>query len=92
MPKVLNKYTATKEELDNAVYCGRGSPWGNPFKMTYTHWQLKEKERHRVCDKFEKEILPTLDVSMLRGKNLLCFCAPKRCHCDSILRKANLLN
>jgi DNA polymerase I-like protein with 3'-5' exonuclease and polymerase domains len=42
-----------------------------------------------VCDKFEKLILPTLDVSDLKGKDLVCFCKPKRCHCDAILLKAN---
>jgi len=42
-----------------------------------------------VCDKFECEVLPNLDVSMLKGKDLVCWCAPERCHCDAILRKTN---
>jgi hypothetical protein len=81
MPKVLNKKIDGIPE--GAVYCGRGSPWGNPYKM------YREAERNLVCDLFEKEILPTLDVSSLKGKDLVCFCAPKRCHCDAILKKAN---
>ncbi len=28
-------------------------------------------------------------MSRLRGKHLLCWCAPLRCHCDAILKKAN---
>jgi hypothetical protein len=80
-PRVLNIY---KDKTDaNSVYCGRGSPWGNPFKIGI------HGTRDEVCDKFEREVLPTLDVSILRGKDLVCFCAPKRCHCDSILKKAN---
>lgn len=45
--------------------------------------------RDTVCDRFEQEILPKLDVRELKGKHLLCYCAPQRCHCDAILRKAN---
>jgi hypothetical protein len=37
----------------------------------------------------EMEILPELDVADLKGYDLLCFCKPQRCHCDSILIKAN---
>lgn len=82
-PRVLN--TKRDKIPIDAVYCGRPSKWGNPFPLrNYT-----DAERNRVCDLFEKEILPTLDVSSLRGKDLVCFCAPKRCHCDAILRKAN---
>ncbi len=81
MPTVLNKYRSGIPA--NAVYCGRGSPYGNPFVIG------KDGDRDAVCDKFEREVLPTLDVSKLRGKDLVCFCAPKRCHCDAILRKAN---
>lgn len=81
LPRVLN---IRKDEIpDVAVYCGRGSLYGNPFIMK------NETERDLVCDRFEKEILPNLDVSALKGKDLVCYCAPKRCHCDSILRKAN---
>lgn len=82
MPKVLNKHR-TSIMPPNAVYCGRGSPYGNPFVIG------RDGDRDTVCDRFEREILPTLDVTALRGKNLLCFCAPKRCHCDAILIKAN---
>jgi len=81
MPKVHNKYHNTAGP--NAVYIGRGSPWGNPF-MIGPHG-----DRDTVCDRFEQEVLPLLDVSSLRGKDLICFCAPKRCHGDAILRKAN---
>ena len=81
--RVLNKHTMTDSDRANAIYCGRGSPWGNPFKIG------EHGTRDEVCDRFEREVLPTLDVTPLRGKNLICFCAPHRCHCDAILRKAN---
>ncbi len=81
MPRVLNKRNDILPA--NAVYCGRGSPYGNPFIMR------KESDRNMVCDRFEAEVLPSLDVRALKGLDLICFCAPKRCHCDGILKKAN---
>ncbi len=81
MPRVLNKHR--HEIPKGAAYIGRGSRWGNPFKIG------EHGDRDEVCDRFEREILPTLDVSELRGKDLVCFCAPHRCHGDAILKKAN---
>lgn len=79
MPRVYNKH---KDDVPRqAVYIGRGSPYGNPFVIG-THGT-----RDDVCDKYEKEVLPSLNVEPLRGKDLVCFCAPKRCHGDSILNK-----
>jgi hypothetical protein len=66
-----------------AVYCGRGSPYGNPY-VAGTHGS-----RDMVIAKFNEFVLPDLDVSALRGKHLLCWCKPLRCHCDGILIKAN---
>jgi hypothetical protein len=77
MAEVYNRKNAPA----GAVYIGRGSPWGNPFVIG------KDGTRDEVCDRFEKEVLPYLDVEPLRGKDLVCFCAPKRCHGHSILRK-----
>ncbi len=76
-------YNMRLQHPDDVVYVGRGTPWGNPFKIG------KDGTRAEVCDKFEKNILPNLDVSELRGKNLVCWCAPARCHADALLRKAN---
>lgn len=65
----------------DAIYIGRGTPYGNPFKIGI------DGTRDEVCDKFEKEILPTLDITPLSGKHMYCSCKPKRCHGDSILEK-----
>jgi hypothetical protein len=73
----------SKGDAASAVYVGRGSPWGNPFKIG------EDGDRDAVCDRFEQAVLPTLDVAFLRGKNLICFCAPRRCHADALLKKAN---
>lgn len=80
-PKVHNKYHNTAGK--DAVYIGRGSPYGNPYVIG------RDGDRDDVCNKFETNILPSLDVKALKGKDLICFCAPKRCHGDAILKKAN---
>lgn len=80
-PRVYNKHH--KNYPTDAIYCGRGSLYGNPFIIG------KDGNRDEVCNLFESQILPTLDVSLLKGKNLVCFCKPQRCHCDAILEKAN---
>lgn len=84
-PKVLNKY---KDGSANGVYIGRGSPFGNPFIIG------KDGDRDDVCDKYEQYIMskPELIAKVkkeLAGKNLVCFCAPARCHGDFLLKLAN---
>jgi hypothetical protein len=73
-----------------ARYCGRGTPWGNPFVIG-GWWPAKQRRMTRddVCDRFRDEILPNLDVQPLRGYDLECHCVPLRCHCMDIIRKAN---
>jgi len=77
IPAVYNKHH--RNAPPGAVYIGRGSSYGNPFVIG----------RDEVCDKFEREVLPSLDATALRGKSLVCYCKPARCHGDAILRKAN---
>lgn len=85
MPVVLNKRRAVPT---SAVYVGRPSKFGNPFFMA------NESKRDEVCDKFEAWILskPELIAACkheLRGKDLVCWCAPLRCHADTLLNIAN---
>jgi hypothetical protein len=94
-PKVLKElprvYNINRGDAPlSARYCGRGSPWGNPFVIG-GWWPLKQRRMTRddVCDRFRDEILPKLDVKELRGVDLECHCAPLRCHCNDIIRKAN---
>jgi hypothetical protein len=88
MPRVLNKHTDPIPV--GAVYIGRGSPYGNPFShMHGTKAEFIVNTRREAIKRFEKEVLPHLDVSALRGKDLVCFCSPKPCHGDAILKKAN---
>jgi len=86
MPKVHNKYHGTAP--NDAVYIGRGSPYGNPFVIG------KDGDRNEVCDKYEKYLMESPDLleqvrKELKGKDLVCFCNPKRCHGDTLLAVAN---
>jgi len=72
----------------DAIYIGRGTPFGNPFKAK------NPDDRDRVCDLYEEYLKKTpklvqLIKTELKGKYLLCSCAPKRCHGDTLLRIAN---
>lgn len=70
------------------LYCGRGSPLGNPHVMQGT----SKKERDRVCDAYEADF-PTpaqkeecewiAKMLKTRPVALQCFCVPKRCHCET---------
>ena len=84
--KVYNK--RKKNIPSDAVYIGRGSPYGNPFIIG------RDGNRDEVCDKYEKYIEANPDlkakfISELRGKDLVCWCAPKRCHGDYLLKISN---
>ena len=88
MPKVYNLYH--RNAPADAVYCGRGKglQWGNPFVIG------KDGDRDTVCDKFDAYAVGRVSqepnwLEPLRGKDLVCFCAASRCHCDTLLRLAN---
>ena len=86
MPKLFN--TKAKEAiLEDYVYIGRGTIYGNPFRIG-THGS-----RDKVCDLFEEWIVkqPWFDAAcqQLRGRNLMCHCVPDRCHGETWLKHAN---
>ena len=80
--RVLNKYNATD---NTGMYIGRGSPWGNPYIIGL------DGTRAEVIAKFRKYAVMMLSenphwLSRLRGKDLVCFCAPKACHGDVLIQ------
>lgn len=79
----VNKH---KEPYD--VYIGRGSKWGNPYKLENN----TPEERERVLALYEKyfwesELVDYIDE--LIGKRLGCSCKPKPCHGDFLAKLAN---
>ena len=78
-PRVLNNHHG---KLPPGVYyIGRGSPYGNPHRIE------QGVDRMAACDLYESETLPGLDLEPLRGRDLLCFCHPARCHGHSIMAR-----
>lgn len=90
-PKVYNKHH--RNAPADAVYIGRGSIWGNP----YTHRQgtkalyivATREEAIRAYESSLTEASKAYIKAHLRGRNLVCFCAPLPCHGDVLLRIAN---
>jgi hypothetical protein len=72
MCRVLNKHAAGKH--DGAIYIGRGSKWGNPFRISVDGDRATVIAKHARWLRDQHHLLRALDE--LRGKDLLCFCAP----------------
>lgn len=87
-PKVLNKYKDSIPE--DSVYIGRPTQWGNPFIMTDNKMETRELSIKMYAGWIKKN--PTLisaAMKDLRGKDLVCFCAPLPCHGDILIQIAN---
>lgn len=84
-PRVLNR--KTDRIPPGAVYCGRPSPFGNPFMIG------RDGSRTDVIAKYEAWLTrqPALLARLpsLKGHDLVCWCAPLPCHCDILLRLTN---
>jgi len=83
--RVLNKHATGRH--DGAIYIGRGSKWGNPFRIGVDGDRATVIAKHACWLRDQHHLLRALDE--LRGKDLLCFCAPAACHGDLLLRLAN---
>ena len=92
---VVNKY---KEP--NNMYCGRGSALGNPFHMKteserntvcdkYEDWFYSQIDETNwlttdTPNPATKHLRMIYRRALVADVNLGCFCAPRRCHCDTI--------
>jgi hypothetical protein len=80
--RVWNKHA--EQAPDGAVYVGRPTKWGNPYVIG------RDGTRDEVIEAYREWIgkRPEL-LAELRGKHLVCWCAPKACHADVLLELAN---
>lgn len=90
MATVVNKY---KEEYD--VYIGRGSLWGNPFSHlpeTKADYLVSDRDeavamyREYLWHQLDQGFITRDNLRSLHGKRLGCFCKPKSCHGDVIVK------
>lgn len=79
----------------DAVYVGRPTKFGNPFSHNQgTLAKFVVKTRDEAVDKYEEWLLSQPELveaakKELKGKSLICWCAPLRCHADVLLKVAN---
>lgn len=77
------------------IYVGRPSKWGNPFthiadKKTAAQFVVSSRDeavsayREWITEGDGKHLLE--DLHELKGKVLGCWCAPKACHGDVLLK------
>lgn len=76
----------------DAIYVGRGSKWGNPFKAIecgsvdiaidlYEEW---------LYNKLKVGEITLREISDIYNKPLICYCYPNRCHSEVLLKVAKL--
>ena len=74
-----------KEQVEiNDVYIGRPSKWGNPYSIGQDGTRSDVIAKHREWLKGQPHLLDALPE--LKGKNLVCYCAPQACHGDTLLK------
>jgi len=82
-----------------AVYIGRGSKWGNPFtsiqgrntkaiEVVGSREEAIEKYRQWLWQQVQTGAIRLHELAALHNKDLVCFCAPKPCHGDVLVRAA----
>lgn len=91
-PRVLNAHR--DGTTPSTVFIGRGSKWGNDVASHLAHTKAaqlvatREESIRLWWQAFrESELMDQLDE--LAGFDLMCFCAPRPCHGDILLRLAN---
>ena len=106
MPKrIQRKRTRGYRQPPNTRYCGRGTPYGNPFEMGLHEYGgiTRIWTREEVVNLYEQE-LPVIAANLgltldeflrplLEYDYLSCFCGPEvACHVDVIIRKLARMN
>jgi len=97
MRKVWNKRQSGIPQ--DAVYVGRPTKWGNPYShQAGTLARHKVATRDEAVDAYKAALerkfaqdpaaLARLQAE-LKGRDLVCWCAPQRCHADVLLAYAN---
>ncbi len=90
MSCVLNARIVGTRSTKTREYVARPSKWGNRFVIGKdgTREEVIEKYMDWFCE--QDHLIAALDE--LRGKDLVCWCAPLRCHADFLLELASSIN
>jgi len=79
--KILNARTDSLPP--DYVYIGRPSKWGNPFEIGKDGNREEVIEKYRSFISSNQNLLDSLDE--LKGKTLVCWCKPSKCHGDVLV-------
>lgn len=88
MPRVYNRKSPGVPK--EAIYVGRPTIWGNPFKVL-RHNQADHEIcvlRYRQWLENQPELIVKIKAELV-GKDLVCWCKPLPCHADVLLEIAN---
>lgn len=88
MPKVWNKHIGMFRCPPGAVYVGRPTVWGNPFIIGVDGTREEVIQKYRLWLQRYPELVARAKRE-LKGKDLICWCAPRACHADVLLEIAN---
>lgn len=69
---------------EGAVFIGRPSRWGNPFRLRPDEPRGATIERYRrwLWDQLRSGAIRLDELAALHGRDLACYCKPKPCHGD----------
>ncbi|MCW5702203.1 MAG: DUF4326 domain-containing protein [Bradyrhizobium sp.] len=87
MCKVLNARKVGKHSDGWRVYVGRPSKWGNPFVIGRDGSRADVIAKYRAWIVAQPDLMGALEE--LRGRDLVCWCAPLACHGDVLADLAN---
>lgn len=97
--RIQRQRTAGWRMPSNAVYVGRPTKWGNPYRtgqqFDYCGQPTEIWDIARVLVEYRKLVEAMLFfrpeiISEIRGKDLACWCPlDKQCHADVLLEIAN---
>lgn len=77
---------------EGAVYVGRPTKWGNPYRLTpdKSLGQIVREYREMISGNLWTSLTKPEIKEQLRGKDLVCWCPLDRpCHADVLLEIAN---
>jgi hypothetical protein len=81
MTKVVHK------SCPHDVYIGRPSKWGNPFQLGVDGTRAEVIAKYEAWLRSQPDLLR--ELYELRGKTLACWCKPKPCHGDVLVKLLN---
>jgi hypothetical protein len=87
---VFNHLTEREFIPEDAVWIMRPSRWGNPFALGRDGDRAAVIEKHRrwLWEEIRAGRISLPDLAALHGAALICCCAPKPCHGETLLAAA----